>query len=83
MNITYQIHQAERHMSYTERREADVAIGELASAFATIGRSVRAALARRAGHSRPNLAFAPAEDFVFIPGDNLIPVQGDELVSAG
>ena len=41
MNISYQIYQAERPQSMTEQREADVRAGEMAAAFARLGRSLR------------------------------------------
>ena len=41
MNISYLIYQAERPRSTTEQREADVRAGEMAAAFARLGRSLR------------------------------------------
>ena len=41
MNISYLIYQAERPQSMTEQREADVRAGEMAAAFARLGRSLR------------------------------------------
>jgi hypothetical protein len=82
MNSTYAVSQAERPVSYTQQREIDTAAGELAAAFAAIGRTVKAALTRRAGASRP-LETAAAEDLARIPGDYLIPLRDNELVSAG
>ena len=41
MNISYLIYQAERSRSMTEQREADVRAGEMAAAFARLGRSLR------------------------------------------
>jgi hypothetical protein len=41
MNISYQIYQAERPRSMAEQREGDVQAGEIAAAFARLGRSLR------------------------------------------
>ena len=41
MNISYQIYQAERPLSPAEQREVDVRAGEIAAAFARLGRSLR------------------------------------------
>ena len=41
MNISYQIYQAERPRSMAEQREGDVRAGEVAAAFARLGRSLR------------------------------------------
>jgi hypothetical protein len=41
MNISYQIYQAERPLSMAEQREGDVQAGEIAAAFARLGRSLR------------------------------------------
>jgi hypothetical protein len=49
MISTYAVSLAGRPVSYTQQREIDAAAGELAAAFAAIGRTVRAALTRRRG----------------------------------
>ena len=41
MNISYLIYQAERPRSTMEQREADLRAGEVAAAFARLGRSLR------------------------------------------
>jgi hypothetical protein len=41
MNISYLIYEAERTRSVAEQREADVRAGEMAAAFARLGRSLR------------------------------------------
>ena len=41
MNISYLIYEAERPRSVAEQREADVRAGEMAAAFARLGRSLR------------------------------------------
>jgi hypothetical protein len=41
MNIAYLIYQAERPRSTTEQRQADTRAGEMAAAFARLGRSLR------------------------------------------
>ena len=41
MNISYLINEAERPRSMAEQREADVRAGEMAAAFARLGRSLR------------------------------------------
>jgi hypothetical protein len=41
MNILYQIYQAERPLSTAEQREGDVLAGEIAAAFARLGRILR------------------------------------------
>jgi hypothetical protein len=47
MNISYLIYQAERPRSVAEQREADMQAGELAAAFAQLGRAGRRAVSRR------------------------------------
>lgn len=49
MNITYLIYQAERPRSAAEQREADARAGEMAAAFARIGRSFRHQVSGRHG----------------------------------
>jgi len=83
MYIAYVVQQAERPMSHTQRRESDTAAGELAAAFATIGRSVKASLARRAKDNPPQQTAVAANDLILIPGDNLVPERDNELVSVG
>ena len=41
MSISYLIYQAERPKSAAERREADARAGEMAAAFARLGRALR------------------------------------------
>jgi hypothetical protein len=52
MNISYLIYQAERPRSAAEQREADVHAGEIAAAFAQLGRAGRRAVSRRRGTGR-------------------------------
>ncbi len=49
MNIAYLIYEAERPKGTAEQREADVRAGEMAAAFARIGRSLRHQLSGRHG----------------------------------
>jgi hypothetical protein len=55
MNISYLMYQAERPRSAAEQREADVHAGEVAAAFAQLGRAGRRAVTRRhaAGRQGP------------------------------
>lgn len=46
MNISYLLYQAERPRSAAEQREADVQAGEIAAAFAQLGRAGRRAVGR-------------------------------------
>jgi hypothetical protein len=52
MNISYLIYQAERPKTAAEQREADVRAGEMAGAFARLGRSLRPARGKRDGRWR-------------------------------
>jgi hypothetical protein len=79
MNMAYTTQQAERTMTYAERRETDVALGELAAAFTKAGRLVKAALT---GHVRDSRLEQTATAEVFRE-DVLVPTPGDEVVSAG
>ena len=58
MNISYQIYQAERPQSIMERREADLRAGEVAAAFARLGRSLRHRVT--GGHDKRWTGQAPA-----------------------
>jgi hypothetical protein len=49
MNIAYLIYEAERPRGTAEQREADVRAGEMAAAFARIGRSLRHQVSGRHG----------------------------------
>ena len=46
MNISYLLYQAERTRSAAEQREADAQAGEIAAAFAQLGRAGRRAVSR-------------------------------------
>jgi hypothetical protein len=52
MNISYMLYQAERPLSAAEQREANVRAGELAAAFARLGRSLRHAITGTKEHPR-------------------------------
>lgn len=47
MNISYLIYQAERPQTTAEQREADARAGEMAAAFARLGRSLQHAVTGR------------------------------------
>jgi len=79
MNISYTVQQAERRMTYAERRETDVALGELAAAFTKAGRLVKAALAGRVRDSR--LEQTATVDV--LREDIQVPAPGDEVALAG
>jgi hypothetical protein len=49
MNISYLIYEAERPKSMAEQREADVRAGQMAAAFAQLGRSLRHQVSGRRG----------------------------------
>jgi hypothetical protein len=49
MNVTYLIHEAERPKSTAEQRAADARAGEMAAAFARLGRSLHRQVSGRHG----------------------------------
>ena len=54
MNISYLVYSAERPLSATEQREADVRTGELAAAVARLGHSLRHPATGKRGARRPS-----------------------------
>ena len=79
MNISYTTQRAERRMTYAERRETDVALGELAAAFTRAGRLVKAALT---GHVRDSRLEQPVTADI-LREDIQVPTAGDEVALAG
>jgi hypothetical protein len=79
MNISYTTQQAERRMTYAERRETDVALGELAAAFTKAGRLVKAALTGRVRDSRVEQTVTAD----VLREDIQVPTAGDEVALAG
>jgi len=67
MNISYLLYQAERPRSAAEQREADVQAGELAAAFARLGRAGRRAVTRHQGTRRADPRTIPATVSCAIP----------------